>query len=84
MLDRWNPVIEEFKQGEFIDGDDFLKLCELYGVTVPIRTKGWAMEHLREIERGGAYKRFRDSTPSKSIKQIAVNLYDEILNTVAV
>jgi hypothetical protein len=76
VLDRWDQVIEQFKAGEIIDGDDFLKLCELYEVKIPIRTKGWARQNLTGIDRDGTVKRCGNA--SGSIKDVARELYKVI------
>ena len=67
---------EIFKQGEKIDGDDFVKLCDKYEIKLPLRTKGWAMDSLCSI----SYKSYSYcGNPSKVIMTYAEMLKDELL-----
>lgn len=42
-----------FAAGEKIAGSAFLELCARHGITLPLRTKGWAMRNLAEIGING-------------------------------
>jgi hypothetical protein len=41
---------EQFKQGEAISGDLFLKLCDKHQIQLPLRTRGWIKKCLCEVD----------------------------------
>lgn len=65
----------EFIEGEKITGEDFLKLCEKYNISLPVRTKGWAKENLISISKT-SYRFYGNE--SKTILDYAEKLYKTI------
>jgi hypothetical protein len=82
-LERQNKLIEaaeQYKQGEKIDGDIFLSLCELYNVSVAIRTKGWIKESLSSIScnnEGRVQYRYAGNDSTK-IGDVARKLFEAL------
>lgn len=56
---RYNELClarDKFLQNEIISAEDFLELCSLNKIVLPIKTKGWAKKYLRsvQVESSGA------------------------------
>lgn len=68
--------VKMFKNGEKIGGRDFVDLCDKYEIKLPLRTRGWALNKLVEInENTYTYNR----TDSKVIFKYTKLLKDAIM-----
>jgi hypothetical protein len=62
---------EAFKQGEKIDSNMFLKLCDIHGIKIAIKTRGWIINSLNAISYN-SYSHYGNN--STKISGIALEL----------
>lgn len=55
--------MDKLKQGDWISGGEFVFLCDVFGVEIPLRTRGWALNKLTSINPSS----YRASTKSTVI-----------------
>lgn len=66
-----------YYNGEMIDNEMFIELCNRYKIDIPIKTKGWIIKSVGEIGKD-SYSRDRNSNSSKVIGMLSKYLYNEI------
>lgn len=77
--ERLKKVESVYVNGDKINADDFLTLCDKYYVDIPIRTRGWIINSLCDIGfNNGSTRCSYNGNKSNSIGKVAKNLYNSL------